>query len=151
MPDQLHRFSFENFNVRGEFVSLDAIWRAVLDRHAYAPPVRDYLGQAMVAATLLSATIKLRGALFPQIQGSGAGSHACFGAASLIQRFGACLNRHVHHHCCVIEAMFEPLDEAADVPEAVRFKPAAGRRLHLLPSLSWESGFSALDASRHQT
>lgn len=71
MPDQLHRFTFENFNVRGEFVSLDASWRAVLERHAYAPPVRDYLGQAMVAATLLSATIKLRGSLILQIQGSG--------------------------------------------------------------------------------
>lgn len=71
MPDQLHRFTFENFNVRGEFVSLDTSWRAVLERHAYTAPVRDYLGQAMVAATLLSATIKLRGSLILQIQGSG--------------------------------------------------------------------------------
>ena len=51
--------------------------------------------------------------------------HAQLGAVSFIHRFGASLNRHVHYHCCVIDGVFEPLDEAADVPEAVRFRPAA--------------------------
>jgi hypothetical protein len=51
--------------------------------------------------------------------------HAQLGAVSFIHRFGAPLNRHVHSHCCVIDGVFEPLDEAADVPEAVRFRPAA--------------------------
>jgi hypothetical protein len=51
---------------------------------------------------------------------SGASSHARFGAVSFIHRFGASLNRHVHYHCCVIEAVFEPAEDAADVPKAVR-------------------------------
>jgi hypothetical protein len=58
-------------------------------------------------------------------QGSGAGSHARFAAVSFIHRFGASLNRHVHYHCCVIDGVFEPLDDAGDVPESVRFRPAA--------------------------
>jgi len=59
------------------------------------------------------------------IQGSGAGAHARFGAVSFIHRFGASLNRHVHYHCCVIDGVFEPLEEADDGLQSVRFCPAA--------------------------
>jgi hypothetical protein len=58
-------------------------------------------------------------------QGSGAGAQARFGAVSFIHRFGASLNRHVHYHCCVIDGVFEPVEEADDVPQSVRFRPAA--------------------------
>ena len=58
-------------------------------------------------------------------QGSGAGSHARFGAVSFIHRFGASLNRHVHYHCCVIDGVFEPAEDAGDIPQSVRFRPAA--------------------------
>jgi hypothetical protein len=57
-------------------------------------------------------------------QGSGAGAQARFGAVSFIHRFGASLNRHVHYHCCVIDGVFEPIEEAGDDPQAVRFRPA---------------------------
>lgn len=71
MSDQLYRFTFEHFGVRGEIVSLAASWQAVVERHDYPPIVRDYLGEALVAATLLSGTIKLRGSLILQLQGEG--------------------------------------------------------------------------------
>ncbi len=71
MPDQLYRFTFEHFGVRGEIVALAASWQAVVGRHDYAPAVRDYLGQALVATTLLSGTIKFRGSLILQVQGDG--------------------------------------------------------------------------------
>jgi hypothetical protein len=58
-------------------------------------------------------------------QGSGAGSRARFGAVSFIHRFGASLNRHVHFHCCVIDGVFEPAEDAGDIPQSVRFRPAA--------------------------
>jgi hypothetical protein len=58
-------------------------------------------------------------------QASGASSHARLGAVSFIHRFGASLNRHVHYHCCVIDGVFEPVKDAGDVPEFVRFRPAA--------------------------
>jgi hypothetical protein len=68
---------------------------------------------------------------------------------SFIHRFGASLNRHVHYdenrpgfrasralagaqirsrrigHCCVIDGVFEPVEETDDVPQSVRFRPAA--------------------------
>jgi len=69
--DCLHRFVFEHSDVRGELVHLDAAWQAVLERKDYPAPVRDLLGQAIVAATLLSATIKIDGSLHLQLQGEG--------------------------------------------------------------------------------
>lgn len=69
--DSLHRFVFENTNVRGELVHLDASWQAVLERHPYPPVVRDLLGQAMAASVLLGATIKFQGSLILQVQGEG--------------------------------------------------------------------------------
>lgn len=69
--DCLHCFVFEHTDVRGELVHLDASWRAVLERQAYPPPVRDLLGQAMAAAVLLSATVKINGSLHLQVQGDG--------------------------------------------------------------------------------
>ncbi len=69
--DSLHRFLFENTNVRGELVHLDASWQAILDRHDYPPVVRELLGQAMAASVLLGATIKFQGSLILQVQGEG--------------------------------------------------------------------------------
>ena len=71
MSDTLQRFLFENAGVRGEVVQLDATWRAVLDRHDYPPAVREVLGESMAAAALLAATLKLRGSITLQVQGSG--------------------------------------------------------------------------------
>ena len=58
-------------------------------------------------------------------RGSGASSQARFGAVSFIHRCGASINRHVHYHCCVIDGVFEPDEEAGDIPQSVRFRPAA--------------------------
>jgi hypothetical protein len=44
---------------------------------------------------------------------------------SFIHRFGASLNRHVHFHCCVIDGVFEPVKDTHNVPQSVRFRPAA--------------------------
>lgn len=69
--DSLHRFIFERTQVRGEWVHLDATWRALLDRHEYPAPVRQLLGEALAAVVLLSATIKNDGVLTLQINGKG--------------------------------------------------------------------------------
>jgi hypothetical protein len=53
-------------------------------------------------------------------QASGASSHARRGAVSFIHRFGSSLDRHVRFHSCVIDGVFQPVEDAADVPEAVR-------------------------------
>ena len=69
--DILNRFMFEKAPVRGELVQLDQAWQAVISRHDYPAEVRDILGQAMAATTLLSATIKFLGSITLQIQGDG--------------------------------------------------------------------------------
>lgn len=71
MSDVLQRFVFEATPIRGEIVHLDQTWRTVLERHHYPEVLRDKLGELMAAAALLAATLKLRGSLILQIQGSG--------------------------------------------------------------------------------
>ena len=41
----------------------------------------------------------------------GATARAHLGAVSFVHRFGSSLNRHTHYHCCVLDGLFEPLDE----------------------------------------
>ncbi|MCE9633124.1 MAG: Hsp33 family molecular chaperone HslO [Methylophilales bacterium] len=71
MQDQLSRFIFENTPIRGEVVRLEATWQSVLERHDYPVALRHILGELMAAAALLTATLKLDGALVLQIQGDG--------------------------------------------------------------------------------
>ena len=47
------------------------------------------------------------------------------GVGGLGLRNCSALNRHVHYHCCVIDGVFEPVEKADDVPQAVRFRAAA--------------------------
>ncbi|ESQ09216.1 MAG: hypothetical protein N838_22005 [Thiohalocapsa sp. PB-PSB1] len=65
-------------------------------------------------------------------QGSGAGAHARLKAVSFIHRFGASLNHRVHYHCCVIDGVFEPVEDAGAVPQSVRFSRPPSR--HQRPS-----------------
>ncbi len=69
--DQLQRFLLEQLDVRGELVRLDSSWRAVTERHAYPQVVRQLLGEALVSAVLLSATLKFEGSLTLQARGQG--------------------------------------------------------------------------------
>ncbi len=69
MSDSLQRFIFENADIRGEIVKLNATWQAILSRHQYPLAVQNLLGEMMVASALLSATLKFNGKLVIQIQG----------------------------------------------------------------------------------
>lgn len=71
MSDTLQRFLFENASIRGELVQLDASWQAALERHDYPEAVRGPLGEMMVAAVLLAATMKFEGNITLQVRGSG--------------------------------------------------------------------------------
>lgn len=70
--DSLFRFILEGSDVRGELVRLDRSWRTLVQRHAYPPPVRRVLGEAVSAVALLTATIKFDGKLSIQARGDGA-------------------------------------------------------------------------------
>lgn len=69
--DTTQRFLFENADVRGELVALEASYREVLAKHDYPEPVRELLGQMLAAAVLLSTTIKYDGLLILQATSTG--------------------------------------------------------------------------------
>ena len=70
-PDSLNRFLLRGAPVRGEIVSLDSAWRAVVERHDLPACVRDCLGELSAAALLLAASLKFDGMLVLQIHGDG--------------------------------------------------------------------------------
>ena len=69
--DVIRRFMFEQADVRGAFVHLDATWRAVEDRKQYPEVVRRQLGEFLTAGALLASTLKFDGSMIMQIQGDG--------------------------------------------------------------------------------
>jgi molecular chaperone Hsp33 len=69
--DQLHRYLFENFAVRGELVTVSETWRQIMENHDYPAPVKTILGELLVATSLLTATLKFDGDITVQLQGDG--------------------------------------------------------------------------------
>ena len=69
--DTLQRFLFENSNVRGIFIHLGNSYQTALGRYDYPAEVGQQLGQALVASSLLSSTIKFDGSLIMQTQSNG--------------------------------------------------------------------------------
>lgn len=71
ITDLLHRFTFENMPVRGEYVHLNESYQTIVNQHAYPEAVRRLLGEALAAAVLLSAIIKYDGRVTVQFRGEG--------------------------------------------------------------------------------
>jgi molecular chaperone Hsp33 len=71
VDDSARRFLFENADIRGEIVHLDASYRAMIDIHQYAPGVNRLLGEFQAAAVLLTSTLKFDGKLILQARSEG--------------------------------------------------------------------------------
>lgn len=69
--DQIQRFLFQDFNVRGEIVKLEQAYQDVLGQQDYPEGVRILLGELLAATALLSATLKFRGSLTLQLNTDG--------------------------------------------------------------------------------
>lgn len=67
----LSRFVFEHAPIRGEFAHIGEAWRAIVAQHDYPLTLKGILGELVAAGALLAATLKLKGSLILQIQGSG--------------------------------------------------------------------------------
>ncbi len=74
--DLLHRYIFDQGNVRGEMVRLADSYQAILDSYAYPEVIQRLLGELMVATSMLTATLKFKGDIAIQIQSEGALSYA---------------------------------------------------------------------------
>lgn len=69
--DQLHRYLFENYAVRGELVTVNETYQRILTNHDYPAAVQTLLGEMLVATSLLTATLKFSGDITVQLQGDG--------------------------------------------------------------------------------
>ena len=70
--DSVHRFLFEDLDIRGALVQLGPSWAEMNSRRAYAPPVRDLLGEMAAVTALIGSNLKAPGRLSFQLQGHGA-------------------------------------------------------------------------------
>ena len=70
--DTLQRFVFESTPVRGNLVNLTQTLQQALNKQSLPMALRRALGELMAASALLSATLKMNGALVMQIQSKGA-------------------------------------------------------------------------------
>ena len=69
--DRSQRFLFEEADIRGESVHLDAAYREILAIHQYAYGVGRLLGEFLAAAVLLSTNLKFEGKLILQVRSEG--------------------------------------------------------------------------------
>ena len=72
MTDTCQRFFIDNSPVRGEVVHLDSALHTILRQRDYPEALSRLLGELLVASALLASTIKIKGRLSLQAQGSGA-------------------------------------------------------------------------------
>ena len=85
MTDQIIRFSFSKLPVRGQYVRLTQSWLDATEQQHYAPAIRQSVGEAMAAATLLADGIKFEGRVALQATSDGA----------ISTLLGECAQRHL--------------------------------------------------------
>jgi len=71
MSDTIHRFIFDSFGIRGEFVQLEASMQRMLQNHHYPKVISDLLQQAAAVSILLTTTLKFEGKMTIQLQTKG--------------------------------------------------------------------------------
>jgi molecular chaperone Hsp33 len=69
--DTLHRFLFEDLDIRGALVRLGPAWREMQGSRGYAPAVRDLLGELTAVGTLIASNLKVPGHLNFYCRGKG--------------------------------------------------------------------------------
>jgi len=69
--DLLHRYTFEQLDVRGELVQIEQTYQEMIAGHDYPVAVQKLLGELLVATCLLTATLKFEGDIAVQLQGDG--------------------------------------------------------------------------------
>jgi molecular chaperone Hsp33 len=70
--DSLQHFLFENTPIRGNIVHLNHTYQQVLQHQTLPIVLKQALGELMAASALLSATLKMEGAMVLQLQSKGA-------------------------------------------------------------------------------
>jgi len=71
MTDNIHRFIFDSFGIRGELVQLQDSVQSMLVNHSYPPVIADLLQQVAAVSILLTTTLKFEGKMSVQLQTKG--------------------------------------------------------------------------------
>jgi molecular chaperone Hsp33 len=69
--DLLHRFLFNNSDIRGEIITLQDSYQQVLAKSDHPPQLANLMGEFLAAAGLLAATLKSDGIITLQARGDG--------------------------------------------------------------------------------
>ncbi|BCV64794.1 Hsp33 family molecular chaperone HslO [Shewanella carassii] len=69
--DTLHRYLFDNADVRGELAQLSDSYRQIINAQDYPERLKVLLGELLAATSLLTATLKFEGDISVQLQGQG--------------------------------------------------------------------------------
>ena len=85
MTDQLQRFLFDDFQIRGEIAKAHETFQQCIDNHNYPKAVANIIGELLVATSLLTATLKFKGKIAVQIQGDGPLSMAVINANQALE------------------------------------------------------------------
>jgi molecular chaperone Hsp33 len=68
VTDKIHRFIFDNQDIRGQLVKLSDTSQRMLQSHNYPPIIADLLQQAAAVSILLATTLKFEGKISLQLQ-----------------------------------------------------------------------------------
>ena len=71
MSDQLQRFIFEDYQIRGEIAQAHNSFSEIIKKHDYSAEVANLVGELLVATNLITATLKFAGKITVQLQGDG--------------------------------------------------------------------------------
>ncbi len=71
MTNLLHRFLFDDLDIRGAIVRLDSVWQQLLAGRDYPPPVLELLGPLVATSVLLADNLKQPGRITLQLRGEG--------------------------------------------------------------------------------
>jgi len=70
--DTVHRFLFEDLDIRGALVQLGPAWHQLQAVRDYAPPVRTLLGELAAVTAIIGSNLKMPGRLSFHLRGHGA-------------------------------------------------------------------------------
>ena len=71
MTDEIHRFIFDNYDIRGEIVKLSTSSQRMIQGHKYPFIIANLLQQAAAVNVLLATTLKFEGRISIQLQTQG--------------------------------------------------------------------------------
>ncbi|PKH02547.1 Hsp33 family molecular chaperone HslO [Psychromonas sp. MB-3u-54] len=71
MNDQLQRFIFDAYQIRGEIARAHNSFNDIIKKHDYSTEVANLVGELLIATSLITATLKFAGKITVQLQGDG--------------------------------------------------------------------------------